>query len=242
MGISNPETVHTEVSEMYLSKTFLAVIPARGGSKGIPRKNIVEVHGKPLIAYTIEPALKSAYIDRVIVSTDDEEIATISKMYGADVPFIRPSHLATDEAKTIDVVLHAIQIIDESYDYVVILQPTQPMRTVEQIDEAIEQVVMQCQESLVSVELATQHPIMYRMLKEDGAMVPLLQQSSTVRRQDFQPYYYVNGLIYINEVKSLTPNTSLNDNRYGFVTEATVDIDTPQDLTKFTNQVIMNGI
>ena len=218
---------------MYKNKAFIAVIPARGGSKGIPRKNIIDVVGKPLIAYTIETALASRYLDRVIVSTDDAEIEEVSKQYGAEVPFLRPAHLATDEAKTIDAVVDTLERIDETYDYVVLLQPTQPLRTTQQIDDAIQQVVEQNQSSLVSVEEVTDHPILYRTMTKEGKLLPLLHQNSTVRRQDFEPYYKVNGLIYINKVDELTHDTSLNDNEYSFLTKQTIDIDTWNDIKEF---------
>jgi len=220
---------------MYKNKTFIAVIPARGGSKGIPRKNIIDVAGKPLIAYTIETALASRYLDRVIVSTDDVEIAKVSKQYGAEVPFLRPAHLATDEAKTIDTVIDTLERIEQSYDYVVLLQPTQPLRTVQQIDDAIQQVVEQNQSSLVSVEEVTDHPILYRTMTTEGKLLPLLHQNSTVRRQDFEPYYKVNGLIYINKVDELTHDTSLNDNEYSFLIKQTIDIDTWNDIKEFSD-------
>lgn len=222
---------------MYKNKTFIAVIPARGGSKSIPRKNIIDVAGKPLIAYTIETALASRYLDRVIVSTDDAEIAEVSKQYGAEVPFLRPAHLATDEAKTIDTVIDTLERIEQSYDYVVLLQPTQPLRTVQQIDDAIQQVVEQNQSSLVSVEEVTDHPILYRTMTTEGKLLPLLHQNSTVRRQDFEPYYKVNGLIYINKISDLTSATSLNDNVYAFLTHSVIDIDTREDLKKFKEQL-----
>lgn len=218
---------------MYKNQKFLAIIPARGGSKGIPRKNIIDVAGKPLIAYTIESALSSRYLDRVIVSTDDVEIAEVSKQYGAEVPFLRPAYLATDEAKTIDTVIDTLERVDKTYDYVVLLQPTQPLRTAQQIDEAIQQVVEKNQSSLVSVEEAIDHPILYRKMTKEGELLHLLHQNSSVRRQDFEPYYKVNGLIYINKVDELNYNTSLNDNEYSFLTKQTIDIDTCNDIKEF---------
>lgn len=222
---------------MYKNKTFIAVIPARGGSKGIPRKNIIDVAGKPLIAYTIETALASRYLDRVVVSTDDAEIVEVSKQYGAEVPFLRSAHLATDEAKTIDTVMDTLERINGTYDYVVLLQPTQPLRTTQQIDDAIQQVVEKDQSSLVSVEEVIDHPILYRTMTKEGKLLPLLHQNSTVRRQDFEPYYKVNGLIYINKISDLTNDTSLNDNVYAFLTHSVIDIDTREDLKKFKEQL-----
>ena len=128
---------------MYKGKNILGLIPARGGSKGLPRKNIIPLLGKPLIAWTIEQALASKYLDRVVVSTDDNEIAEISKKYGAEVPFIRPKELAEDNAKGIDVVLHAIDWLKENdkqkqYDLIMLIQPVSPLSAKEGINKAME--------------------------------------------------------------------------------------------------------
>ena len=128
-----------------MEKKILAIIPARGGSKGVPRKNIKEICGKPLISYTIEAAKRSKYIDRVIVSTDDIEIETVSKNYGAEVPFLRPNELAGDNSPTIDCVIDVIERlkIDEGYfpDYIALLQCTSPLRDENHINEAVEQLM-----------------------------------------------------------------------------------------------------
>lgn len=124
---------------MYEGMTFLALIPARGGSKGIPRKNVRPLSGKPLISYTIEAALNSVVIDDVVVTTDDEEIAEVARSYGAEIPFMRPAELAADESKTIDCVVHArdtLRAMDREYDAIVLLQPTSPLRVAEDIDAA----------------------------------------------------------------------------------------------------------
>ena len=120
---------------------LLAIIPARGGSKRLPGKNIMDLAGKPLIAWTIEAALNSKYIDRVVVSTDDQEISNVSIKYGVEVPFLRPKSLATDDASSIDTIINVlgeIKIIDQHYEYIVLLQPTSPLRTEIDIDKAIE--------------------------------------------------------------------------------------------------------
>ena len=123
------------------NKKLLAVIPARGGSKRLPRKNILDLSGKPMISWTIDAALGSKYIDRIVVSTDDQEIAKISKDCGADIPFIRPLELATDYATSIDVVLNLIESLErnnEYYDYIMLLQPTSPLRSTKNINESVE--------------------------------------------------------------------------------------------------------
>ncbi|KGG79683.1 acylneuraminate cytidylyltransferase [Caloranaerobacter azorensis H53214] len=224
---------------MYKNKTFLAVIPARSGSKGIPNKNIVNINGKPLIQYTIDEALKSKYLDKIIVSTDSEKIANIARKCGANVPFLRPAELASDTAKTIDVLIHVIdelKKIGDKYDYVVLLQPTQPLRQAFHIDEAIEKIVNNNESSLVSVSKVKEHPILIRTIKEDGTLENLLKVNSTVRRQDFPDYYKVNGAIYINKInETFNNNLSLNDNKIPYIMEEEydIDIDVPLDLEIF---------
>ena len=221
---------------MYKEKRFLAIIPARKGSKGIKDKNIIDLCGKPLIAYSIESALKSKYIDRVVVSTDGEEIAKVAKKYGADVPFLRPNYLASDTSKTIDCVMHCIeelQSIDDKYDYMILLQPTQPLRESYHIDEAIELMLEKNAEGLVSICKVKENPILMRTLNEEGGMSNLLSTSSTQRRQDFKVYYRVNGVIYINKInENLNLNTSLNDNKLPYIMEQkySVDIDELLDI------------
>ena len=219
---------------MFNNKTILGIIPARGGSKGIPHKNIIDLCGKPLISYTIQAGLSSKYIDSIIVSTDDESIADISRSYGAEVPFMRPAALASDTSKTIDSVLHAIRSLQESgriYDTVVLLQPTQPLRTDNDIDSAIEKYMYMNCSPLVSVCPVHDNPMLIRSIRND-TLYPLLNSDSTCRRQDMPDYYRVNGCIYINEISDLTTDTSFNDNPLPFIMECShsVDIDEPCDL------------
>lgn len=221
---------------MYKEKRILAIIPARGGSKGIKNKNIVDLCGKPLIAYTIEAAKKSKYIDEVIVSTDSDKIAKVSEQFGAEVPFKRPEYLATDTAKSIEVVLHCIEELkknNNTFDYCILLQPTQPLRKTFHIDEAIEKIIDMNKESLVSVCEVDQHPILMRKIDDDGTLQNLIEGSSTVRRQDFQKIYFVNGAIYINKIyECLDANTSLNDNKIPYIMDRkySIDIDEVGDL------------
>lgn len=223
---------------MFNDKKFVAVIPARGGSKGIKNKNIVLVQGKPLIQYTIDEAQKSKYLDRVLVSTDSKKIAEVSRKLGAEVLGLRPAHLATDEARTIDVLLYELNRLQEEgsrYDYVVLLQPTQPLRKSWHIDAAIERIVTMNSGSLVSVSKVKEHPILMRTI-EKNKLKRLLNMDSTVRRQDFPEYYKVNGAIYINKIdENLNSKTSLNDNELPYVMDKKfdLDIDTPEDLRRF---------
>lgn len=219
---------------MYESMKIVAIIPARGGSKGIPHKNITNLCGKPLIGYTIEAAKQSIYIDDVIVSTDDLEIKKVSEEYGASVPFIRDGHIASDEAKTISVVVDAIQrlqAIGQEYDVVILLQPTSPLRTAEEIDVAIEVFFQHQMQGVVSVNVADISPFLLRTIHAHR-LHRIIDESSTIRRQDMPTYYEVNGAIYINRVEEVTEDLSFNDNPIPYIMnrDHSVDIDTWDDL------------
>lgn len=224
---------------MYHNQRILAIIPARGGSKGIPNKNIIDLCGKPLLAYSILAGLDSQYIDSVIVSTDSPQIKDVAVSYGASVPFLRPAEYATDTSKTIDCMRHAIHKLadtGETYDYVVLLQPTQPIRKPEWIDAAIESLINHPEEdSLVSVCPVSEHPILMRTITKEGTLQSLLPMSSTVRRQDFPDVYRVNGSIYINRINDhFNADTSLNDNHlpYYMDEQYSIDIDSYEDLQR----------
>ena len=201
---------------------ILAVIPARGGSKGIPGKNIKDLYGQPLISYTIQAALDCKKIDRVVVSTDSEEIA--------DVPFLRPAALAMDTSKTIDAVIDVLERLQETYEYVVLLQPTSPLRTAEDIEKAIDKAIASGKD-VASISLVKEHPVLMREIGADGVLVPLLSGGSTIRRQDMKEIYRVNGAVYVNRVAGLTKDTSFNDNPVGYVmpVERSIDIDEESD-------------
>lgn len=220
---------------MYKGKKIIAIIPARGGSKGIKNKNIIDVNGKPLIYYSINAGLKSQYIDYVYVSTDSEQISQIALNYGAKVPFLRDESLATDTSKTIDAMIYSIQKLKQLgliFDYLVILQPTSPLRTEKEIDDAIEKLLESPYDSLVSVCHTKENPVLIRSIDNNGCLVPILNQSSTVRRQDFKEYYKVNGAIYINKISTIDNDTSLNDNKYAYIMDdnKSLDIDSLEDL------------
>lgn len=220
---------------MFGKQKILALIPARGGSKGIKDKNIIPLAGKPLIAYSIEAAKKSKYIDSIVVTTDSERIAEVAKQYGARVPFLRPVELAADTSKTIDAVLHAIKTLKsmgENYDTLVLLQPTQPLRTADDIDKAIELYYENHEQGLVSISPVDDSPLLIRSIGADGKLVNLLSQNSTCRRQDMPNYYKVNGCIYINKINELHENTSFNDNKVPFIMDKkhSIDIDEMSDL------------
>ncbi len=178
----------------------LAVVPARGGSKGVLRKNLREVGGKPLIAHTIVTGLAARSIDRLVVSTEDDEIAEVARSYGADVPFERPEALATDIASQLDVVIHALGVVEEveavPYDCVVLLQPTAPLRTSEDIDHCIAKLESEKADSVISFYRVEHGHPHYMYTLEGGCPVPLLKGAVSSRRQDFPAVYIRNGAIY----------------------------------------------
>ena len=229
------------------NKRLLGIIPARGGSKRLPRKNVIELGGKPLIAWTLESALCSKYIDRIFVSTDDSEIAEISKNYGVGVPFMRPAELATDHAQTIDTILHVISELEklkETYDYVVLLQPTSPLRTVEDIEKSIEMLKESKNDGIISVCEAEHHPLWSNTIPDDGSLSGFLDESILNKRgQDLGKYFRLNGAIYIcKTTKLIEENTFfLKNNCKAFVMrqENSLDIDNQIDLD-FAKYRILN--
>ena len=210
----------------------LAVIPARGGSKGIPRKNIKKLGGKPLIAWTIEAALKAPSINRVIVSTDDEEIAAVAEQFGAEVPFKRPIAIARDDTPGLDPVLHAIENSPDS-DWVLLLQPTSPLRSVDDI----EGIIKLCQEkgalSAVSVAEVGKHPFWMYQRSSDMRLQPLIpNRGEIMRRQDLPSVYVLNGALYLARPDWLIENQGfIGPETLGYVmpVERSVDLDTPLD-------------
>jgi len=208
---------------MYKSQTFLAIIPARGGSKRLPKKNILDLKGKPLIAYSIEAGLQSKYIDKVIVSSDDDEILDTSKAFGAEI-IKRPDALASDTATSFDAIKHTIENI-EKYDYIVLLQPTSPLRSALQIDEAIELLETKEANAIVSVCEMDHSPLWSNTLPKDGNMSGFLRDEVLNKRsQDLETYYRVNGAIYICKTEKLLEEESffLKENIYGFVMDRKV--------------------
>jgi CMP-N-acetylneuraminic acid synthetase len=192
---------------MYNNKRFIAIIPARGGSKGLPGKNIKNMCGKPLIAWSIDAALNSQYLDEILVSTDDPKIAEVAKKYGATVPFLRPDKLATDEATTYDAVAHALDFyrnhLDKEYDYIVLLEPTSPLREQADIDTMIEVISSRDEhfDSIVSIGEVHEHPSIMKKTVGDMTVPYCEELVSTSRRQDNPPAYFPYGVAYI--VKTL---------------------------------------
>ena len=188
---------------------ILAIIPARAGSKGIPKKNIVDLDGKPLIYYSINEAKKSKYITRIVVSTDGEEIARVSKDFGAEV-IIRPAELATDTAKTLPVLHHVVNHLKEKENYypdvVVLLQVTNPLRTFEDIDKIIEKLLNEDYDSTVSV-CENPHSPEWLLVEEDSKIKFYFGEIPTnIRRQDLKKTYFIDGLVYVIKTDQLMKN------------------------------------
>ncbi|WP_434658052.1 cytidylyltransferase domain-containing protein [Sulfurimonas sp. NW9] len=218
---------------MFQSKRFLAVIPARGGSKRLEHKNILPLAGKPLIAWSIEAAKKSKYIDDVVVSSDDEEILNIAKECSAQV-LKRPKELASDTATTFDTIKHTIDSIQENYDYIILLQPTSPLRDEQDIDSAIEYMFKKKADAVVSVCEVEHSPLWSNTLPKDRNMSGFLKEELLNRRsQDIETYYRLNGAIYIARTKKFLENKGffLQEKIYAYVMEQShsIDIDTKLD-------------
>ena len=173
---------------------LLSLIPARGGSKGIPRKNIRKLSGKPLIAWSIEAAQKSSFVDRIVVSTDDEEIAIIARSYGAEVPFLRPTELSRDDTPGIAPVLHALEQFPE-VEQILLLQPTSPLRTSEDIDGIVRMSLERQASSVVSICESPKHPNWMFFYGEDKKLYPFTDAHITTMVQDLPKVYSVNGAL-----------------------------------------------
>jgi len=223
----------------------LAIIPARGGSKGIPHKNIQNLAGKPLISYTILAAKKSKYIDKIVVSTDDKKIAKIAMSYGAEVPFLRPKNISKDNSSTIKAVKHALEFLrtNQSYipDMIIVLQPTSPLRTTKLIDDSIEILMNSRSSCAISVSKIKKHPFSAFWLKS-GLLKPFKQNFTNYdRRQKYPNLYFPTGAIYAFWYETIKKYNSM----YGpkirpvLVNDVDIDIDTPLDLF-LTEMIIKN--
>lgn len=213
---------------------MIAIIPARGGSKGLPGKNVRPLNGKPLIAYAVEAAQKARHIDRIIISTDDEEIARVAVECGAELPFMRPAELASDTAMAVDNYIYTIGRLEKecgkAIDSFVVLQPTSPLRIAEDIDGATElfnkkgadSVISYCQEA---------HPVSWhKYLDEEGRFVDILT-SNINNRQDNRVSYYPNGAVYVFRTAMIRNRKYYTDKSYAYVMprNRSVDIDFIED-------------
>ena len=216
---------------------ILGLINARGGSKGVPRKNVKSLGGKPLIAWTIEAARASRRLARLVVSTDDTEIASVARQFGAEVPFMRPQELATDTALQIDAISHALQTLGASgddYDAVAILQPTCPMRQPGDIDGALDLLISERADTVISVmEAQGQHPLTMYTRLEDGRLTPLMEANQAgVLRQEFPTVWWRNGAVYAVRTAVILETGTLYGAKvlgYPMPPERSVNIDEPLD-------------
>jgi CMP-N-acetylneuraminic acid synthetase len=215
----------------------VALITARGGSKRLPRKNVLPVAGKPLLAWSIEAALGAPSIRRVIVSTDDQEIAAAAREYGAEIPFLRPSELAGDTSPHIDVVLHAARWLEQAGDcpeYLLVLQPTSPLRSAEDIEGIIEFAGSRAARGAVSLRPAVDHPMLCRRIDDHRRLQHFIEPPvGYVRTQDLPPAYSINGALYLIRTAALFAEKQLilpDSVGYVMPPERSLDVDDAWDL------------
>ena len=218
---------------MFKEKSFIGIVPARGGSKRLPNKNLLYLAGKPLIAWTLEAALKSKYLDHIVVSSDKDEILKVARDYGVET-VKRPKELATDSAKTVDVVKHVLESIKKEYNYIVLLQPTSPLRTERHIDESIEFLISKNADAVISVCETEYPPLWCNTLPEDLSMENFIRKEIIgTRSQDLPKYYRLNGAIYICKSDELIKQKTffLNKNIYAYIMDrkSSIDIDDETD-------------
>lgn len=217
---------------MYLKKSFLAIIPARGGSKRLPKKNLLPMMDKPLIEWSLRAALGSKYIDDTVVSSDNKKILSIADSLGAKT-ILRPNIISDDCAKTVDVISHALHELKNNYDYIVLLQPTSPLRNSNHIDQAVELLFEKNADSIISVTKANHSPHLFNKLPKNDSMKNfLLKQDENKVNKNSNYYYRLNGAIYIIQTdKFLLSNSLLTDKTFAFhmSQEHSIDIDTAFD-------------
>lgn len=223
-------------------KKLVAIITARGGSKGLPRKNVLDLAGKPLIAHTIDAAKDSKIFDKIIVTTDDQEIKDVSLRYGAEV-IDRPCELATDTASSLDVIEHTLlelQKKDERFSHFVLLQPTSPLRNSIHIKEAWDKHMVENANSLVSV-VEVDHPPQKMLIEENGEIKPLTKwEDLTKPRQQLPKAYQPNGAIYIGDIEKFLSSKNIFEKPLSIFEmdrKSSVDIDSEEDLRKVNNVI-----
>jgi N-acylneuraminate cytidylyltransferase len=213
-------------------KTILAIVPARGGSRGVPRKNVRLLGGRPLIAWTVDAARASRFVDRLIVSSEDPEILEIARGLGCEVPFVRPAGLARDDTPAMAVVRHAIGELP-GHDYTMLLQPTSPLRTAADIDACIEGCVAAGADACVSVTAAAKPPQWTFVRRAGNLIEPLLDTAQLpFRRQDFASLVTLNGAVYVARTARLAAGGTFFDGRvvcHEMPPERSLDIDTEWD-------------
>ena len=211
---------------------ILGLIPARGGSKGIPKKNLYLFNKKPLIQWTIESALESNLLDRIIVNTDDESIANFSRSKGVEVPFLREPHLAQDDSRIVDAVLNVLEKLI-NFDFILLLQPTSPLRTKEDITNIIKLQKQYNASSLVSVCEAKENPALFYEINNDNYLSKSFEKYKGSNRQEYKRNYIINGALYLSSVENLKNNKSFITNKtipYVMPRERSIDIDDITDI------------
>lgn len=198
---------------MIVNRKVLAVVTARGGSRGLPGKNVRPLCGRPLIQWSIDTALACTEIDALVVSTDDQQIAAVAATAGAEVPFIRSSALASDKASSIDVVIHALDFLESNgrfFDIILLLEPTSPLREVTDIQSALQRMIDMNASAIVSVcRAVSTHPTFMFHTTTQGRLEPFTSASPTgVRRQEVEPLFYLDGTLYASAVESLRKHRS----------------------------------
>lgn len=216
---------------MIKGRNVLALITARGGSKGIPRKNLRPLAGRSLIDWSIQAARQSRYVDRLIISSDDDEIIEKARRQGCEAPFVRPAHLARDDTGSMPVIVHAIETLERRYDYLLLLQPTSPFRTGNDIDRILSFCVEGEIEAAVSVTRLKKHP-MFMYSIDQGRLKSLLPAAGQLRRQEMPAAYEHNGALYVARTDWLLKHQSFTlPEVHAFITQGAInlDIDTPED-------------
>ena len=213
---------------------MIAIIPARKGSKGLPGKNIKDLIGKPMLAYSVEEALKSKYISEVVISTDCKEIQEVALKFGAKSPFLRPKHLATDNAKAIDNYIYVIDRLNKEFGYdvndFVVLQPTSPLRKVEDIDGSIELFKSKNADSVISYT-EEHHPIEWHKYITDEGKFQNIFEERLMNRQEIKKSYFPNGAVFVFDYKFIKQGKYFSDNSYAYIMPRfrSVDVDTIED-------------
>ncbi len=226
---------------------MIAIIPARGGSKGLPGKNIKKLLGKPMIAYTIEEALKSEYISDVIISTDCADIEKVAVTYGAKSLFLRPEHLASDSAKAIDNYIYTVERLNTEFNYkiedFIVLQPTSPLRKVEDIDGAIKLFKDKNADSVISYT-EEHHPVEWHKYITDEGKFENIFEEKLLNRQDIKPSYFPNGAVMVFKYDLIKENKYYSEKSFAYIMPRfrSIDVDTIEDfkyiefLLKDTNE------
>ncbi len=217
-----------------MDEKILAIIPARGGSKRVPKKNIKNLAGNPLISYTIEAAKESKYLDKIVVTTDSKEISKVSKSFGVDV-INRPDDIADDKSPTIEAVFHVLNELKGEYDYVTVLQPTSPLRKSIDIDNSIKILKTSGSEECTVIGVCKwRHPPFWALKIENGKLIPLFEKYYSQRSQELPVFYRPNGAIFATTVENIRKNKTLHGPSmipYEMPIERSIDIDDEMDFS-----------